>query len=649
MLRPIALLCTAFVTPRLTTVLSCCCAISLSVLSFSAQSQTSEPSAAEPNGAEVEQARPILEELRVTASRLATPPASIDVRRLGAQAPAFRSQNDLGAALQGHQGITFTNTGGPGKVSALRIRGEEASRTTVLIDGIELSDVSAPQVITNVHHLALTPDIAGVDVLAGPQAFFLGADAGGVLNIRTSAPPEGYLFESTLEGGSDNHMKLSALAGGSGSRGGAVVSAQKWRTSGFNARLDDTTRRDDDGYDNVTLHARGHWKPTDNSVLELVVRDVDATTDFDSCGFPRTDNCVEEFEQTSIRLGGALEGRTLSHRFAISHSEVDRENFADGNFSFGAEGDLTKYEYSLQGTGDVVQYSGGIELRQEESGARERDQWGVFGELGAEFDQGLSAGIGLRLDDNDDFGSHLTGRAHGAWETKLSDNRALRLRASYGTGFRAPSLSEEDYNAGPFAFPPASTTNLREERSRGIDLGVQLSAARYSGAVTLFSQKIEDEIFFDLTSFAGFLQANGTTKSQGITLRGSFQVTPQLVLSGDYMYNRARTATSEDRLRRPRNSGRLTAEYQHESLSVGANLRYVGTVDDEIFGVGRQELDDYVLVDLVGSWQVRPALEVFGRVTNLFDENYQDVAGFRSAGVGVYAGVKMRLTRNQGN
>ena len=89
--------------------------------------------AQESTGSENEVASPILEELRVTASRLPRPPASLDARRLSAEETAFTSQNSLGPALQGQHGITFTNTGGPGKVSTLRIRGEEGSRTTVLI------------------------------------------------------------------------------------------------------------------------------------------------------------------------------------------------------------------------------------------------------------------------------------------------------------------------------------------------------------------------------------------------------------------------------------------------------------------------------------------------------------------------------------
>ena len=621
------------------------CTLTYPAFSESAVSRTSEQ--ATEQASEQTDAAPILEELRVTASRLPSEPAGLDVRSLSADTPAFTSQNSLGPALQGEQGITFTNTGGPGKVSTLRIRGEEGNRTTVLIDGIELSDVSTPQATTNIHHLVVAPHITNVDVLAGPQAFFLGGDAGGVVNIRTATPAAGNTLNVSAEGGSDSQMLLSAQGSLGGEKGGLVVSGQKWRTAGFNSREDDIVLADRDGYDNVTLHGRGHYRPTDNSVIDVVVRHVDAETDFDNCGFPRSDDCVEDYEQFSARIGAVLEGRRLNHRLSASLNQVDRENFAAGVFSFGAEGDLNKYEYSVSGTtANILDFAGGIELRQEDINDQERDQWGFYGEAGVDLEGGVSTGFGLRLDDNDDFGTHLTGRAHVSWITELNHGQNLRLRASYGTGFRAPSLSEEAFNAGPFAFPPSSTEELREERSRGVDVGASIEAERYSAAITYFDQRIEDAIFFDLANFSGFLQSDGTSRSNGFTARGSYAITDELQVSGDYLFNRARQEDGERRLRRPRNSGRVSLIYATDSVNVGATLRYVGDVVDEVFLVGRQTLDDYVVVDLTGSYQLGRNFEVFGRVTNLFSVEAQDVVGFNSDGTGVFAGIRFNLAEN---
>jgi len=177
-------------------------------------------------------------------------------------------------------------------------------------------------------------------------------------------------------------------------------------------------------------------------------------------------------------------------------------------------------------------------------------------------------------------------------------------------------------------------------------VGASIEAERYSAAITYFDQRIEDAIFFDLANFSGFLQSDGTSRSNGFTARGSYAITDELQVSGDYLFNRARQEDGERRLRRPRNSGRVSLIYATESVNVGATLRYVGDVVDEVFLVGRQTLDDYVVVDLTGSYQLGRNFEVFGRVTNLFSAEAQDVVGFNSAGTGVFAGIRFNLAQN---
>ena len=68
---------------------------------------------------------------------------------------------------------------------------------------------------------------------------------------------------------------------------------------------------------------------------------------------------------------------------------------------------------------------------------------------------------------------------------------------------------------------------------------------------------------------------------------------------------------------------------------------------DPVWGpLSRQEtvtLDDYWLVRIAGSYELKPGLELFGRVENLLDQNYQEVFGYDTAGVAAYAGVRLKL------
>ena len=105
--------------------------------------------------------------------------------------------------------------------------------------------------------------------------------------------------------------------------------------------------------------------------------------------------------------------------------------------------------------------------------------------------------------EKNDFGTYTTHRLSAAWATAVAGG-SLKLKAAYGTGFRAPSLFEISYNRGPFARPPASTEALSAEESAGYDIGVVY--ARDSGAyleLNWFDQEVDELIVFDLIGCSG--------------------------------------------------------------------------------------------------------------------------------------------------
>jgi outer membrane cobalamin receptor len=78
-----------------------------------------------------------------------------------------------------------------------------------------------------------------------------------------------------------------------------------------------------------------------------------------------------------------------------------------------------------------------------------------------------------------------------------------------------------------------------------------------------------------------------------------------------------------------------------EALRVLGNLRLSGDAVDEIFGVGRVPLESYEALDVSASYRWRPSLELFGRIENLTDEDYAEVAGFLTGGRTASAGVRL--------
>lgn len=593
-----------------------------------------------------------LDEIVVTSSIIATPRRQIGtaVSVIERDEMELRGYESLADVLRTQPGVGVTNSGGLGKPTALRIRGEESFRTLLLIDGVKAVDPGAPQVAPSFESVLTTGDLQRVEVLRGPQGFMYGADAGGVVNVLTRAGTGSLNGRVGLELGAFDTQRVEASLAGGNEAGDYFVSLTDLATDGFNAQTADTVLMDDDGLDNTTVHAKLGWNPTDSLRVQLVARDVGATTRYDGCfssfSFATIHDCVGATDQTTYKL--SLDHDVGRFRSLIGFSRVDiaREDFADGARSFTTRGELARFEYtgSFEASARTTLVYG-IDLQRESMAGpalRERDQNGYYVEYQGAFGDRLFVSAGARYDDNEDFGAHVSTRLSAAYLQWLSNSRFIKYRASFGTGFRPPSLYEIAYNGGPFAFPPASTVILDEESSRGYDIGVEYGTRNgLRLEVTYFDQDIEDEIYFDLLGFSGYLQSPGSSHSRGIEIAARAPLRGGWSLRANWTRNEARDTQNAQRLRRPDNIGNLGLLYSgfDDRLRFATNYRLAMTAVD----VGLTPLDDYEVLDLSMAYSLGRRLEVFGRIENATDEQYQEVVGFNAAGRAAYAGVRLRL------
>ena len=590
----------------------------------------------------------MLEEIVVTSTGVEMPLRQVgtsisvidqeEIERLG-----FISLYDV---LRTQPGVSVTNTGGAGSATSLRIRGEEGYRTLVLLDGIDISDTSGPQVSPRFGQL-LSSGVQRVEILRGPQGLMYGGDAGGVVNVTTIAPSDGFGGEVSAEGGRYGAQQLSGNVGGGNDTVDFNLSGADYSNDGFNARSTDTVVRDDDGYDNSTVNARIGYQATQALRFTLVGRDVDGNNRYDDCytvdTFEPTDRCRDKYEQQAWRLAGDYRAGRFEHQLAYTGNDTDRTFYSDGQTSFRARGTLERIGYLGN-----FRYSDDLRLvygaeRQQESmddGSTDasRDQYGYYFEYQGGFSDRLFVTAGTRFDDNDDFGTHTSYRLSSAYLIPLAGGE-LKLKGTYGTGFRAPSLYEVAYNSGSFAYPPASETTLREEQSKGYDLGLSWGAdsGLYLEAV-YFDQKIEDEIYFDLANYSGYLQRDGTTDSNGVELSVAWPIVASLSLTANYTFNNTETAAGQSRPYRPEHLANLGLSWRTlaDTLVLGAAWRLSQDAED----VDGSQLDDYQLLELSASYQLLPSLQLFGRLENALDEDYQEVPTYNTSGAAGYAGVK---------
>jgi vitamin B12 transporter len=472
-----------------------------------------------------------------------------------------------------------------------------------------------------------------------------GADAGGIVNIITRSGGDGFDGHVSAEGGRYDTRQLGADLAGGNEVVDFALSAADYSTGGFNARADDTVLRDDDGYDNTTMHGRIGWNATDTLRLELVARDVSGEGEYDNCfgSEGRSDDCENEYDQSAWRVAAELAADAFSHQLAYVVNETERQFYTEGLAAFGSEAELEKWSYlgRFQG-GDTLSLVYGVDLQSEtmDDGfiRHQRDQDGYYLEYQGSHLDDLYLTAGIRYDDNEDFGSHTTYRVSAAYVITMGSGE-LKLKGAYGTGFRAPSLYEIVTNDSPWAFPPASAVELQEEDSEGYDLGVVW--ANPDGLyleVTYFEQAVENEIYYDLEFFSGYLQGDGETESSGIELVADVPLLDSLFFTGNYTYNDTEQSSGGQRARRPEHLANLGVTWRalDERLVLGLTVR--GSYDS--VDVDGSSLDDYEVVNLNASYDLTDSLNLYGRVENLLGADYEEVPNYNSPGAAAYAGVR---------
>jgi vitamin B12 transporter len=598
------------------------------------------------------------EEIIVTSSMIPTPRRQIGtaVSVLEGAEIELRGYDSLADVMRTQPGIGVNNSGGPGKATSLRIRGEDSYRTMLIIDGVKAIDPTGTQAAPNFSSLLSTGDMERVEVLRGPQGFMYGADAGGVVNIISGRGADGFGARLGLEAGEFSTESLSGSLSGGNDTGDFYVSATDFSTDGFNARTTDTVLRDDDGAENTTLHAKLGWNVSENVRLQLVARDIDASTMYDGCfqsvaPFGTSHNCTGTTEQTTYRLSAELGSGDFTNAFGYSDSDIVRNDFTDGLPAFGSDGGISRFEYTgSYKASDATTLVYGLDFQDEEmlsdGQTFDRGQDGYYVEYQGSFGESFFLSAGARYDDNDDFGTHTSGRLTAAYTQALSAGNSLKYRASYGTGFRPPSLFEVSYNERPFGvLPAAAATTLQEETSKGYDLGIEYDAA--NGAhfeITYFDQDVEDVIVYvsDFpTSFDdGYTQSPGTSNSKGFELGAYIPFAERWAFVGNWTDNDTETAAGQQRVQRPKNIGNFGIEY----TAMGNGFRFIANYrlsHDAIDSSG--PLPDYEVLDLSAAYSFNDTIEVYGRVQNATDEEYQEVLSYASADRAVYGGLRLRF------
>jgi vitamin B12 transporter len=265
-------------------------------------------------------------------------------------------------------------------------------------------------------------------------------------------------------------------------------------------------------------------------------------------------------------------------------------------------------------------------------------------ELQSEFAKRFFLVSNIRYDYNESFGPHTTWRIAPVF---IVPGTETKLKATYGTGFKAPTLTELYVN-NP-AIGQIANPNLLPETSSGYDFGFEQSLLKdkVSFGATYFHNNISNLIVnqFGPTSFT-YMNV-GMAQMYGVESFASVAITDHLKVRGDYTYTHTRDeATGLGLLRRPANKASLAAIWKPaDRFSLSTTIIYFSSwVDvnrDTAVFIPRLDAPLYTTVNLAANYEVDKRVTVFGRIDNLFNRQYENPIGFMRPGFGAFAGIRV--------
>lgn len=597
----------------------------------------------------------------VSATRVPTPYQQLasSVTVITADDIDTRQERTLPDVLQNVPGLNIVQNGGPGGLAQVFMRGTNANHTKVMIDGIDVSDPSSIDGSFDFSQI-LSSDIKQVEVLRGPQSGLYGSDAiGGVINIITKSGSGPAHLTGSVEGGSFETFNQTAGVSGGLERFNYSLNAAHFY-SGATPSVPDALvvpgrPQNDDQYDNQTLSTKLGARLTDNFDIGFTGRYIfsvlDNTSD-DLTGpeaMTSSNTNHEAFTRGTAHLV-SFDGR-LDQTAGLAYTRYTRD-IVDPNagaFSpfteFGGNRIKADWQGNIKATETQTVTLGAehqLDRLDEPQASAHMSNNAGFVQLQSAFNEQFFNTVSLRDDDNSRFGSRVTYRVAPAY---LLTQTGTKLKASVGTGYKAPTLDElfDDYPAfGFFANP-----NLQPERSFGYDAGFEQTVLnkKVQFGSTYFHNDIRNLIAPNDT-FTTDINV-GRASTYGFESFIAYKPWKKLNLRADHTFTIAENdLTHTQLLRRPKNKASIEATWQAtDAFTLSSSVLYNGTWRDDnrnatIIGLAA---GGYTVVRLMGAYDLGNGVALFGRIDNALDKEYQDPVGFQRPGFGIFGGIKIAM------
>ena len=453
-----------------------------------------------------------LGQVTVTASghaqQLEDAPASISV--ITREQIEQRYYQDATDALRDIPGVIITGGGSGDRGNDIVIRGMPAQYTLILVDGKPVSTrETRPNGSAGFEQDWLPPlqAIERIEVVRGPMSTLYGSDAiGGVINVITRKVAEEWGGAVQLDTIIQDDSRSGDIQQGNFSLSGPLLAD----TLGLQVYGRASSRQEDrfvDGFEEKNLknlNARLSFTPTDNQDFTLEAgrtkQDRRSLIGYSAPATGCRGGCTDsdnEFTREVLALS-----HTGRWDFGTTDSYVQREEAENLTREMKVTNTSAKTAL-VTPLGDHL-LTVGANFEKEELSDETSNQisdrtevdaskWALFAEDEWMLPGNVSVTGGVRLDDDENYGSHVSPRLYGVW------GMAPRwtLKGGVSTGFRSPSLREitPDWGQVSRGGDVYGNPDLEPETSVNKELGLYFNAGRDLQAnVTVFHNDFKDKI-----------------------------------------------------------------------------------------------------------------------------------------------------------
>jgi vitamin B12 transporter len=591
-----------------------------------------------------------------------------------------RKVRSVAEALRWAQGVAVFQSGGPGTTVDVRMRGGTPEQTLVLIDGAIVNSAT----IGTYNFANLTSDnIERIEILRGSQGMMWGSDAmGGVINITTKRGRETPTVGAFAEYGSFNTIREGASVAGKKGPVDVAAALTRWDTANFSAINYRRGASERDGFHNwqgsVNL---GADLPKDGR-LQFSFRWMEGITNLDGTTFTGNPADVLGAKTTNkqyVFTGSYAQPIThwWSQKLTLARATdnlVTRSGTVERDLVTGAVAVPFALNSEISTTSNRLEWQHDFQVAKPfaiTAGYQFREQLGENLDIlnatttlptriissHAGFAEGrlnlwdrIFGTAGIRQDEYNAFGSATTYRLTAGY---LHKETGTKLRGSYGTGFRAPTINQ-------LYFPDFGNPNLKPEKSKGLDVAVDqalfhdrvlLSAGYFWTRYQNLILSVFDPVSCGFTLFGFCAQNVGASRSEGVEASARVQVIRDLPwaksLDVQFQYTRTTTenlaAPGDLRLPKwPLNQWSTIISYQPiESLRVNLEGRFVGQRFNDVNN--RQSIPSFYVWNASVTYDVTRSVQIYGRADNIFNEQYEEVLFFGTPIRSVFGGVRVNF------